>query len=555
MFLFNLSIRFANFKLLTFMLAIFVKPCYNLSMLKVSNIKVPYDFDFGDLTVFLAGYLGVSQQFLSNVKLVRKSIDARKKPNIYYILTVAFDCSIKIDCNKDITSYKQDVTEFCDLPYQNSQDASPVVVVGSGPSGLFATLTLLNFGRKVILIERGQCVEERNKSIDDIKKGKAINKESNIQFGEGGAGTYSDGKLNSGVKSMYTPLILNTFVSHGAPSDILYLAKPHIGSDYLQIVLKSIRKQILDLGGEILFNTKLVDVEVKNDAVSAIKVQCGGSVDTIETQNVILATGHSAEDTYRMLYEKGVQIGQKAFSLGVRIEHLQREINFSQYGTYDNALPSAEYKLVSHNKNGRSAYTFCMCPGGEVVCSSSENGIVTNGMSNYARDGVNANSALLVNVGGADYGSDHAFAGYDFKNKYEKQAFNITNSFSAPIQRVGDFLNDKTSSAFGEVKPTYLPGVNFFNIKKLLPDYITDTLHHGILELDNKLIGFSHHDALLTGIETRSSSPIRIFRDENCQSNIKGIYPAGEGAGYAGGIISSCKDGITVATNLLTQKN
>lgn len=523
-------------------------------MQKISNIKVPHNFDFGDIKSFLAGVLGVAEQFLSDVKIVRKSIDARKKPNIYYVLTVAYRCSVKVNEKLDISQYKSGVTTFRELPFKKAVDSSPVVVVGSGPSGLFATLTLLNFGKKVVLIERGESVNERNKSIAAVKNGGEVNPESNVQFGEGGAGTYSDGKLNSGIKSEYRDLILNTFVQFGAREEILYLAKPHIGSDYLQIVLKNMRKEILDLGGHVLFSTKLTDVEISGGKVTAVKVECGEKTSTIETDSVILATGHSAEDTYRMLFEKGLCCEQKPFSLGVRIEHLQREINFSQYGTYDDSLPAAEYKLFSHLKNGRSIYTFCMCPGGEVVCSSSERGIVTNGMSNFARDGENANSALLVNVSGSDYGSDHPLAGYDFKNRYEKAAFKMTGSYKAPIQTVGDFLKDRESKSIGSVSPTYLPGTQFHDLKNVLPDYVSESLRYGIVELDKKLRGFAHPDAIMTGVETRSSSPIRIYRDENCESNIKGLYPAGEGAGYAGGIVSSCKDGITVATKLLERK-
>lgn len=526
--------------------------CYNKYMYKISNLKVPQNYKFSSLPKIIAKELDISEQFLSNFKLVRASLDARKKPQLFYVLTVAFSCTKNILGKKNIENYTEGLTDFTSINYTKTTKKNNIIVVGSGPAGLFATLTLLNAGQGVTLVERGQCVEERNKSINLLNTQGVLNPESNIQYGEGGAGTYSDGKLNSGVKSQYNELILNTFVKFGSPEDILYLAKPHIGSDYLQVVLKNFRKEIINKGGIILFDTRLDNVVLSGSKVTAVKVTTNNKTDILPCDAVVLATGHSAEDTYKNLYVSGLHVVQKPFSIGVRIEHLQRDINFSQYGSHDKALPSAEYKLSSYLKNGRSIYTFCMCPGGEVVCSSSDSGIVTNGMSNYKRDGVNANSAVLVGVTPNDFKSDNPLAGYEYKSVFEKKAFSVGGGkFVAPAVKLGDFLNKKVSTEFGKILPTYKRGTVFADMDSILPDYVTESLRLGLVDFDNKLKGFACPDAVLTGVETRTSAPIRILRDDNCESNIKGLYPAGEGAGYAGGIISSAKDGIVVALNML----
>jgi len=414
---------------------------------------------------------------------------------------------------------------------------------------MFSALALARMGLKPIVIEQGKQVEEREKDINEFwGKGK-LNPFSNVQFGEGGAGTFSDGKLNTNLNNLYCKKILNEFVHFGAPQEILYLSKPHIGSDNLKKVVKNIRQEIENLGGKILFSHKMTNILIEKDKIESVEIKNLQTNQTtlIKTNHLLLCLGHSARDSFEMLYQNNFNIIQKPFAMGVRIELAQEKVNISQYGKgYDKRLPNADFKLVTHLSNGRSVFTFCMCPGGYVVASSSEEGeIVTNGMSNFARNGKNANSALLVNVTPDDYNSSHPLAGIYFQAKYEKLAFELGGkNYNAPAQSVGEFLGVKTNNS---INSTYKPGITYTKIEKCLPEFVSQSLKEGIVELNKKLHGFSDNDNLLIAIESRSSCPLTILRDENLESNIKGVYPVGEGAGYAGGIISSAQDGIKTA--------
>ena len=443
------------------------------------------------------------------------------------------------------------------MPKINIQKSniSPVIV-GAGPAGLFAALILVQNGIKPIIIEQGESVDERKKTVDYFLSTGKLNPCSNVQFGEGGAGTFSDGKLTSGINSPFCKKVLQEFVNFGAPEQILYLTKPHLGTDNLINIIKNMRNYIIQNGGRFLFNTKFIDFEESNGNLSKIIIQDlkNNLVSSIPTNSLILAIGHSSRSTFEKIYEKGLHVEAKNFSVGVRIEHLQSEINKSQYGTITKLqLPPADYKLAYHSNSGRSCYTFCMCPGGIVMPSSSEyNSIVTNGMSYFSRNGINANSAVLVNITPEDFNSNNPLAGIYFQKDLEEKAFILGGSnYFAPIQRFEDFKNNKKSEFIGAIKPSYMPGVTLSNLNDILPQFVSDTLKEGITYFDTKLNGFANPDSILTGIETRSSSPIKILRNEKFTSNINGIYPCGEGAGYAGGIMSAAVDGIKCAIALL----
>jgi len=380
-------------------------------------------------------------------------------------------------------------------------------------------------------------------------------KSSNIQFGEGGAGTFSDGKLTTNIKDVRCMAVLETFAQCGAPEEILYLSKPHLGTDNLCNIIKNLRNKIIELGGEFLFQTRLTDIKHQKEKISSILVEENGKSREILTDNLIIATGHSAKDVFEMLKKHNVTMEQKPFSIGVRVEHKQKAINESQYGRFASKLPAADYKLSCHLPSGRSVYTFCMCPGGEVVAAASEEGyLVVNGMSNFARNGENANSALLCNVEPSDFDGEDVLAGVEFQQKYEKAAFELAGkNYRAPAQLLGDFLSDKPSEKQGEITPTYPLGVTWCSVKKCLPEFAVEALKEAIPIFDRKIKGFAHKDAVLTGVETRSSSPVRILRDEKMQASISGIYPCGEGAGYAGGIMSAAVDGIKVAQALIKE--
>ena len=469
-------------------------------------------------------------------KLLRRSIDARRDP-VCYTYTV------------EAVPKGEAFTPVPVLKIPRSAVAKRPIIVGSGPAGLFAALILAKSGARPILLERGKPVEERQKDIERFQATGILNPQSNVQFGEGGAGTFSDGKLNSGISSPYCKEVLNTFYRHGAPEEICYDAKPHIGTDYLRTVVRSVREEICSLGGEIHFEEQLLELIVREGKIAgAVGKQ------TYETDRVILAIGHSARDTFAMLEKAGVPMAAKAFSVGVRIEHPQKLIDRAQYRNSAPWLGAADYKLSHHTAGGRGVYTFCMCPGGVVMgAAGEEGGVVTNGMSFHARNGANANSALLVGISPADFG-ERPSDGVAFQRVLEQAAYAAGGGgYKAPAQRLEDFLLHRKTAEFGCVAPSYRPGVTPYDLNTLLPGYVTAAMQEAIPVFDRRLKGFALADAVLTGVETRSSSPVRILRDETFQSTVKGLYPIGEGAGYAGGIMSSAVDGIKCALSILNE--
>lgn len=528
-------------------------------MIRISNIHLPVDYTYANLENKVCRQLGINSKAIKHLSIYRKSIDARKKSDIHFILSA--DVFLDINENKVLSKAKcrnaqiAEQYEYKSLKFGSKISKSPLIV-GAGPAGLFAALILAQSGAEPILIERGKQVEKRIKDVENFWLSGKLNTESNVQFGEGGAGTFSDGKLNTGTKDTRARKVLIEFAKHGAPQEILFNSKPHIGTDKLRNTVRNIRNEIINLGGKVLFESKLTNIIFKDNKVTGAEIETDGSKKIIETDNIILAVGHSARDTFEMLYNLKLPIEQKAFSIGARIEHLREKIDKSQYGDFagNKNLGAAPYKLNVHLKNGRGVYTFCMCPGGQVVAAASENErLVTNGMSNFARNDINSNSALLVGITPEDFCSEHKLAGMYLQRELEHKAFIFGGgNYNAPVQLVGDFLGNKKSSSFGDVLPSYKPGTEFCKMDDILPEYICDSMREAIVLMNNKLQGFSDNDALLTGIETRSSSPIRILRDESMQSvKLKGLYPCGEGAGYAGGIVSAAVDGIKCAEKII----
>lgn len=521
-------------------------------MLRINNIKIVEDLQKEDLIKYVCNKFKINCFDIISWNISKKSIDARKKDDVHYVFSIDIEV-------KDENKYKKfepiKKYEFSKITVNRKSTLNPVIV-GAGPSGLFAGLILVQNGIKPIIIEQGKTVEERQKDVNNFTQNGILNKYSNVQFGEGGAGTFSDGKLTTGINNPLCRKVLEEFYNFGGPEQILYLSKPHIGTDNLVKIIHNMRKYIISKGGKFLFNEKVIDFNIKNGTIKSVIHQntINNSISEIETDSVILAIGHSARDTFEKLYEKGFLLEKKNFSVGVRIEHNQEMINKSQYGSITKLnLPPAEYKLACHLPNGRSCYTFCMCPGGTVMASSSdEKTIVTNGMSKFLRNGPNSNSALLVNVVPDDFKDTSPLAGIYFQKDLEEKAFKLGgNNYYAPIQRVEDYLKNIPSDHIGSVVPTYKPGIKLTDLNTILPNFVNDTLKYGILSFDKKLKGFANPDAILTGLETRSSSPVRIVRNENLNSNILGVYPCGEGAGYAGGIMSAAVDGIKCAISLL----
>lgn len=519
-------------------------------MLRINHIKIRKDLTEYEVLETAIKKYNIKKEDIIDWHIARKSIDARKKEDVHYNYSIAIKVKNE-DRYKKLETIKK--LEMPSISIKNHFMTRPVIV-GAGPAGLFAALTLVQNNIKPIIIEQGQPVDERKKSVEEFLKTGKLNPLSNVQFGEGGAGTFSDGKLTTGIHSPFCQKVLEEFVKFGAPKQILPLAKPHIGTDHLIPILKNIRKFILARGGTFLFHTKVIDFEIKNNRIYCLHTIHNQVEETILAENVILAIGHSSRDTFEKLYQRGITMEAKNFSVGVRIEHLQQWINQAQYGTITKLnLPPAEYKLAYHSMSGRSCYTFCMCPGGVVMPSSSEpNTIVTNGMSYFLRSGKNANSALLVNITPEDFNNDSPLAGIYFQKELEEKAFILGGShYFAPVQRVEDFLKNQKSNHIGEVKPTYEPGYTLANLHEILPNFVSETLKEAIPFFNNKIHGFSHPDSILTGVETRSSSPVKIVRNKKLISNILGIYPCGEGAGYAGGIMSAAVDGIKCAISLL----
>ncbi|MBE6750141.1 MAG: hypothetical protein E7560_03145 [Ruminococcaceae bacterium] len=519
-------------------------------MIIVNNVSLPLETDFSNLKPIIAKTLKTNADNISEVKLYRKSVDARKKENVHFCCSVLVDLKsnqekiLKKNKNAHIFTEKSYVWKKACKKSENKP-----IVIGFGPAGMFAALALAKARLNPLVLERGSQIEKRCADVEGFLNGEPLNCESNIQFGEGGAGTFSDGKLNTGIKNERCRTVLEVFSFHGAPQKILTDAKPHIGTDILKTVVKNIRKEIISLGGEVCFDTKLEKVIINNGRIEAV-VANGKQISCDE---LIIATGHSARDTYKMLLESGLEMQKKPFAMGVRVEHLQENINKALYGDFANSeyLSAADYKLASHLENGRGVFTFCMCPGGEVVNASSEDGgIAVNGMSNSKRDGKNANSALLVNISPEDFPSGNVLAGCELQRKIEKKAYEICGG-AVPVTTVGSFVFGEKAQ-IGKVVPTVRPRFELADFGDIFPSFIVESLKEGIKLFDKKIEGFAQREAVLTAPETRSSAPVRIMRNADMQSTlVKGIYPCGEGAGYAGGIMSAAVDGICVAEKII----
>lgn len=523
-------------------------------MIRIQQVKLPIEHSEEDLYMKAAEALKVKREEITSLSVFRRSIDARKKDNILFIYTLEVELCRKIKISKrnnNISVVEPFVYEI-EATGEKTLKGRPVIV-GCGPAGLFCSLLLSEKGYNPIIIERGKKVRDRKKDIEKFWRNGTLNERSNVQFGEGGAGTFSDGKLNTLIKdrSKRGKKVLEEFVAAGAPPEIMYINKPHIGTDLLRGCLVNIRKKIMKLGGTFRFEECLTDVNIKDDSIYRIITES----DIVDTDVLVLAIGHSARDTFEMLNSK-LELKAKPFAMGVRVEHPQKMINEAQYGKMagNPKLGPADYKFVHKCKNGRSCYTFCMCPGGVVTASSSEKyGVVTNGMSFHERDLENANSAVVVSVGPEDFGGKNdPLAGIEFQRQFERRAFELGgNNYHAPVQLFGDFKEKRISKSFGEIYPTYRPGVIFANLWECLPDYVCESISEGITAFGKWLEGYDRYDALLTGVETRTSSPIRIIRGNDFQSSVRGIYPCGEGAGYAGGIMSASIDGLKTAEQII----
>lgn len=522
-------------------------------MIRIRQIKINIEHNQEKHIISkISKMLHTNSEMIISYNIVKQSLDARKKDNICYVYEIDVKLINETKVLKKISSKDIFISpiEKYQFPISGNKTLKTrPIIVGSGPAGLFCAYLLAENGYQPLIIERGEMVEQRIETVENFWQTGILNPESNVQFGEGGAGTFSDGKLNTLIKDKYFrgKKAFEIFVENGAPAEIMYLNKPHIGTDILRKVVKNIRQKIISMGGEFRYNTKLTNIKIINNYIQEIEVN---NTETIPCHILVLAIGHSARDTFQMLYDHDIKMSAKPFAVGLRIEHPQKLINQSQYGVENHPLlPPASYKLTYTTKKNRGVYSFCMCPGGYVVNASSElKHLAINGMSNYKRDTKNANSAIVVTVNPKDFGQS-PLAGIDYQRKLERLAY-IKGQGKIPLQTYKDFKNNEASTKLGSIIPSLKGQYNFANLNEILPEYVSESIKEAIPEFDKKIAGYANKDAILLGIESRTSSPVRIERNENGISNILGIYPCGEGSGYAGGITTAAIDGIKTAENI-----